>query len=63
MKTIPPDNIEPMIFKLAYSNIKYTNLLSKHFDESWFENPIYAKMIGIVCAYYETYGNLPKVKT
>lgn len=63
MKTIPPDKIEPMIFKLAYSRAKYINLLGKYFDESWFENPIYAKMINIVCKFYEKYGKLPKIKT
>ena len=52
MKTIPPDNIEPMIFKLAYSRVKYITLLDKYFDESWFENPIYAKMMNIVCKLY-----------
>lgn len=63
MKTIPPDNIEPMIFKLAYSRVKYITLLDKYFDESWFENPIYAKMINIVCKFYNEYNYLPKGRT
>ena len=63
MKTIPPDKIEPIIFKLAYTKAKYTNLLISQFDETWFENPIYAKMITITCEFYKTYSKLPKVKT
>lgn len=63
MKTIPPEMIEPIIFKLAYKRAKYTNLLNKNFEESWFDNAIYAKMIVIVCDFYKKYSFLPKVKT
>jgi KaiC/GvpD/RAD55 family RecA-like ATPase len=60
MKTVSSDNIEPIMTKLVYVNPKMTNLMMKYFDESWFEDKIYSRIIVITCKFFEQYTKLPK---
>jgi len=61
--TLPPEKIEPLIFKLAVTNTKYTALLLDHFESSWFEDKHLGDLLGVTLRFFTKYEGLPSLPT
>jgi archaellum biogenesis ATPase FlaH len=59
MKSLPSEKIEPLIFKLNFTDVKYTNLLSDYFSKEWFEDNNLGDFLIIGIKYFQKYSKLP----
>lgn len=62
-KILDSELIEPIIYKLALSNEKYTNLLIKNFKKDWFSDSELGKLLEIGVKYFHSKSELPTPKT
>ena len=44
---LPAKTIEPLIFKLALTDVKYANLIMHTFNKGWFEDNVYGNILDI----------------
>lgn len=62
MELVPSDLIEPIIFKLFYTDSKYAVMLGDVFEKEWFENEGIGNCILFINKFYKAKMKLPKPK-
>jgi KaiC/GvpD/RAD55 family RecA-like ATPase len=64
MEVLPPEKIEPLIFKLAMTDSRYASLMLEYFKKEWFEDNVLGDIADTVLVHiYGKKNKLPKLST